>query len=99
MLSAPRYDARIRGLRRFRRLRRLVVTLAVLVTLIATRVDAQTGTGSIEGSVTDESAAALPGVTISVSSPALQLAQLSTTSGADGSYRLASLPAGVYKIT
>jgi len=99
MLIAPRYDAWIRDLRTFGRLRWLVLTLGVLVLLIAPRVDAQTGTGSIEGSVTDESGAALPGVTISASSAALQLAQISTTSGIDGSYRLASLPAGVYKIT
>ena len=39
-------------------------------------VVAQVGTGVIEGRVTDETDAVLPGVTVTISSPALQLPQM-----------------------
>lgn len=57
-----------------------------------------TGSGTLEGKITDESGAVLPGVTITATSPALQ-GQRVDTSGADGSYRLIDLPAGLYRVT
>jgi hypothetical protein len=53
--------------------------------------------GAVFGTITDETGAALPGVTIDVSGPSLQGKQ-STTSDGQGSYRLSNLPAGVYRI-
>jgi len=53
--------------------------------------------GAVFGTIIDESGAVLPGVTIDVSSPALQRGQ-STTSDGQGSYRLSNLPPGVYRI-
>jgi hypothetical protein len=55
-------------------------------------------TASIEGTVTDESGGALPGVIVTVSSPALQVAQLSDVTNAEGHYRLTQLPRGAYQI-
>jgi len=40
----------------------------------------------------------LPGVTVSVSSPALQVPSLTTISETDGTYRITDLPAGVYEV-
>src|SRR5262245_30786232 len=54
---------------------------------------------SLVGKVTDESGGAMPGVTVTVKSPALQVAQMTAVTGADGDYRLLELPAGVYSVT
>jgi len=53
--------------------------------------------GSVFGTITDETGAALPGVTVSATSPALQGAQTAVSDG-QGAYRLSNLPAGVYRI-
>lgn len=71
--------------------------LAVLATL-ATPAAAQEFRGRINGVVTDQSGAVLPGVTVTATSPALIQPQ-TTTTGADGVYRLIALPAGVYDLT
>src|SRR5262245_34587413 len=55
-------------------------------------------TASVEGNVTDESTAALPGVTVTLSSPALQLGQLSDVTNAEGHYRFTQLPLGTYQV-
>jgi len=55
-------------------------------------------TGSLVGKVVDEGGTALPGVTIVVTSPALQGSK-STTTDASGKYRLILLPPGVYEMT
>lgn len=54
-------------------------------------------TGSINGRVSDTSAGVLPGVTVSVSSPALLGVQTSTTDGS-GNYRFPALPPGTYTV-
>src|SRR5690349_10506864 len=56
------------------------------------------GTAGIIGQVKDESNAVIPGVTVSASSEALQVAQVSTVTDANGEYRLAQLPLGVYTV-
>ncbi len=50
-------------------------------------------TGSLEGNVTDNNGEALPGVTVSVTSPSLQGAR-NTVSDANGAFRFPSLPPG-----
>src|SRR6202012_643309 len=53
---------------------------------------------SIQGRVTDNSGAPLPGATITVTGPALQVPQVTTISDSDGNYKILDLPApGVYK--
>ena len=56
------------------------------------------GTATIQGRVTDESGAAMPGVTVTISSPALQLPQVTEATGADGRYRFSDVPIGVYRV-
>lgn len=54
--------------------------------------------GTIEGTVADESSAVLPGVTVTATSPALQVGTLAQVTGADGKYRFVDLPAGLYRL-
>ena len=55
-------------------------------------------TGMVEGTVTDQSGGALPGVTVEIASPSLQGTRLAATS-ASGAYRFPTLPPGAYTIT
>src|SRR5215472_8081119 len=55
-------------------------------------------TGSIEGTVTDQSGGALPGATVEITSPNLQGTRTATT-GNDGRFRFAGVPPGSYKVT
>jgi hypothetical protein len=55
-------------------------------------------TGTITGTATDEQGAVLPGVTVTVDSPAL-ISPRSTTTGAGGSYSHPALPPGAYSVT
>jgi hypothetical protein len=67
--------------------------------LFAGSAFAQTSTtGSIEGSVTDTTGAAVPGIAVKVSSPNLISAQTGTTDD-NGRYRIPNLPPGKYTIT
>ena len=54
---------------------------------------------SIVGVVTDESGAILPGVTVTVSSPALQVREVVEVSDSRGEYRIAALPIGTYRVS
>ncbi len=72
----------------------LLVTLVCL--LAAGSLLAQTTRGSIQGSVVDEGNQPLPGVTITVTSPAL-MGSKSAVSDANGEFRFSLLPPGTYK--
>ncbi|MGE0812160.1 MAG: carboxypeptidase-like regulatory domain-containing protein, partial [Vicinamibacterales bacterium] len=75
------------------------VVLALLAALTAARpASAQDFRGRINGTVTDDTGGVLPGVTVTVSSPALIQAQTQVT-GADGQYRFIALPPGLYEVT
>ena len=55
-------------------------------------------TGSVTGRVLDESKAAVPGATITAKNEATGLTR-TTTSSANGTYRIGSLPAGSYEVS
>src|SRR5438445_478343 len=55
--------------------------------------------GSIAGTIADNTGAALPGVSVAVTSPALQVAQLVKVSEGDGTYQFVDLPVGTYRLT
>ena len=76
--------------------RRLGLGLCLIV-LLTTHAQAQDFRGRINGTVTDNTGAVLPGVSVTASSPALIQPQMQVT-GADGSYRFLALPPGVYDI-
>ncbi len=58
-----------------------------------------TDRSGIEGKVSDESGGVMPGVTVTVASPALQGGARTTVTDAEGRYRFAALPAGNYQVT
>ena len=69
--------------------------VAVISFAAATSASAQTTTGTISGRVVDSQDLSVPGVTITVSSPALQGIQ-TTVSSENGDYIVALLPPGTY---
>ncbi len=79
-------------------MRRLAVAaLTVALTAGATVAAAQTQTGEILGRVTDNTGAVLPGVTVTITSPALLQPQLAITSNT-GSYQFTRIPIGTYDV-
>ena len=74
-----------------------VVVLAMILTSFRPSA-AQTTTSTIYGVIKDSAGGVLPGVTVSVSSPALQVPSITTISEADGTYRVTDLPAGAYQV-
>jgi hypothetical protein len=76
----------------------LIPALCLLVALVAAPAMAQRTTGTIVGTVKDETGGALPGVTVTIRSAVLMGTQ-TTTSNAEGFYRFAALPPGSYTLT
>src|SRR5687767_11155373 len=72
------------------------LALAMLLAAAAPAA-AQDFRGRINGTVTDNTGAVLPGVTVTATSPALIQPQVQV-SGTDGSYRFLALPPGVYDV-
>jgi len=70
----------------------LVVALMASVSVAQTQID-----GTIEGRVLDSQGLAVPGATVTVSSPALIQTMIVVTS-AEGRYRATRLPRGVYSV-
>ena len=66
---------------------------------LAAPASAQTSaSGTIHGVVKDDTGGALPGVAVTIASPALQVGTKATTTGADGEYRFEQLPGGTYQL-
>lgn len=77
----------------------LVPTLVgLLLCVMAAPVGAQTTVSSIIGTVSDESGSVLPGVTVTTTSPALQVPSITVVTDERGEYRIAPLPLGVYEV-
>ncbi len=74
----------------------LALVMAVLATGTTWAQSSQSS--SMVGKVADESGGAMPGVTITVTSPQLQVKQLTAVSDADGNYRILDLPPGTYSV-
>ncbi|HPU93047.1 MAG TPA: carboxypeptidase-like regulatory domain-containing protein [Candidatus Saccharicenans sp.] len=59
----------------------------------------QTGqVGTIQGTVVDEAKMPLPGVTVTISSPALIVPQMNRVTSTNGTFRFPSLPPGEYEV-
>src|SRR5690242_19903328 len=78
------------------RLACVLVALASCLTF-ATAAHAQTETGKITGRVTDDQGAVLPGVTVTATASATQVAR-TTSSDASGNYVFANVPPAEYQI-
>ena len=70
----------------------------VVLFFIASPAYAQRLTGSIQGTVKDETGEFLPGVTVEISSPALIGGVKSIITSATGSFHFTALPPGSYKV-
>ncbi len=77
-------------------LQRIAVSL-LLLTLVVTAATAQQGSGAITGRVTDSSGAVIPGVTVTLTSPAV-MGTREGISDERGSYRFDGLPLGTYTL-
>src|SRR5262245_29001222 len=85
---------------RMRAMMRLVVLGMLAIGLASGVAFAQSAqSASLVGKVTDESGAAVPGVTVTATSPSLQVPQITTVTGPEGDYKILELPPGTYKIT
>lgn len=81
---------------RYERTRGMLI--GILLALLAIPAWAQNPTGTLTGRVHDADGGALPGVTVSATSPALQGTR-STLTGTHGDYKLAFLPPGTYQVS
>jgi hypothetical protein len=79
--------------------RTTVATLFCVLALVApTFAQTQITTGVIQGSVTDATGGALPGVTVEVRNAETNLSRVLTT-GSDGRFVFLQLPSGTYSVT
>jgi hypothetical protein len=77
----------------------LVIALALSMTAGVHMAWAQAAASStIHGTATDDTGAALPGVTVTLTSPQLQTKERVTITEGDGTYRFTDLPAGTYRL-
>src|SRR5262245_32142715 len=81
---------------RLTRIRGIFLCLVLLAA--ASPTAAQDFRGRINGTVSDNTGAVLPGVTVTATSAALIQPQVQVT-GAEGDYRFVALPPGVYEVT
>ena len=73
------------------------LVLAALLALAGPATAQNLTSGSIDGVVSDETGGAMPGVTITATSRALQVPNVTTVTDGDGRYRLIDLPPGSYQ--
>jgi len=76
----------------------LIAVMIGVVALASSPAAGQGTSASIIGQVTDDSGAVLPGVTLTATSPALQVPQVTDVTNELGEYRLAPLPIGTYTV-
>ena len=79
-----------------KRLSLIILLCFVLVSVLSSQVARQTGV--IRGIITDNTGAAIPGMTVTAEGPAL-MGSIESISDASGSYRLVNLPPGTYTVT
>ena len=72
--------------------------VCAVVGLMAGTAAAQVTNGEVIGKVTDQTNAAVPGVTVTLESPAIQQPMVTVTQ-ASGAYRFVQVPIGTYTIT
>ena len=81
-----------------RRLRSIAIVVVFFTLALANTAIAQE-LSAIIGQVRDESGAILPGVTVSVTSPVLQVKQVTDVTNVQGEYRITPLPIGTYTVS
>ena len=79
--------------------RKCLIFLAAFMLAATGLVVAQTQTGTITGVVADEQAGVLPGVMVTIESPALLGGTRTAVTGSTGTYQFAQLPPGLYTVS
>src|SRR5262245_39044695 len=79
------------------RMRSAPLLVFLIVAFVAAPAHAQITQGRLTGIVTDAQGAVMPGVTVTVTSPAL-IGSRTTNTEADGRYLFPALPTGAYKV-
>jgi hypothetical protein len=79
-----------------RRWRIVGAALCFLLAVVTNAVGQSVSSGAIQGTIRDQSGGVLPGVTATLTSPALQVRELVQVTDAEGQYRFVDLPAGTY---
>jgi hypothetical protein len=74
-----------------------IIILLVVSALVGAKLSAQTPTGKMFGTVTDEQGAALPGVTVEATSPKL-VGKATAVTDENGVYRIFALTPGLYRV-
>ncbi len=82
----------------FPRWRIVSATAWVWLACLATAFGQSVSSGTIQGTIKDASNAVLPGVTVTLTSPSLQVPQIVQVSDAAGAYKFVDLPAGTYAL-
>src|SRR5215813_245131 len=77
---------------------RVACAVGLLLVLTVTAFAQGVRRGEIAGSVKDDTGAALPGVTVTVTSPALQVPSVVGVSDERGEYRIIDLPPGTFRV-
>ncbi|MDI6849968.1 MAG: TonB-dependent receptor [Candidatus Saccharicenans sp.] len=77
--------------------KKIFILLTILLVMAPLAFSQSRETGAIIGTVTDESGLPLPGVTVTISGPAI-MGTRSTMTDARGTYRFPALPPGTYTI-
>src|SRR5262245_53095345 len=75
----------------------MIVRTVILLFVSASALWGQTTNATLRGSITDQSGALLPGVTVSVRNQGTGV-ERTTLSDETGNYQVAALPVGVYQI-
>ena len=78
--------------------RSVVAVAACVLALAGTALAQSVSSGTIHGTIRDQSGGVLPGVTATLSSPALQVREMVQVTDAEGQYRFVDLPAGTYQL-
>ena len=76
--------------------RSVVAVAACVLAFAGAALGQSVASGTIHGTIRDQSGGVLPGVTATLSSPSLQVPQLVQVTDAEGQYRFVDLPAGTY---
>ena len=74
-----------------------VVVLASIADVNAASAQS-VSSGTIEGTVRDQSSGVIPGVTVTLASPQLQVGSLDQVTDSGGNYKFVDLPAGTYRL-
>jgi hypothetical protein len=75
------------------------IVLAIAAALVPTASAQLNQTGTLVGTVSDTEGQPLPGVTVTIKSPAIILPQMGAITNENGLYRFLSLPPGLYEIS